>query len=131
VHAYELQKRSSMVMKSKASGKGDTSRGEGFIKSLISGSLFSERIILGNLPLLLMLTFLGALYIANRFHAEKIIRKTDVLHEEVKELRAEAMATTSELMYISKQSQVTRLVNERGLELKELKEPPYKLVIKK
>jgi hypothetical protein len=120
-----------MVMKQKASSRGPNPRGEGFVKSLISGSLFSERIILGNLPLLLMLTFLGALYIANRFHAEKIIRKTDVLHEEVKELRAEAIATSSELMYISKQSQVTRLVNERGLELKELKEPPYKIVIKK
>lgn len=107
------------------------SRGEGFIKSLISGSLFSEKIILGNLPYLFMLTILGALYIASRFHAEKIIRKTDLLQEEVKELRAEAMATTSELMYLSKQSQVNRLINQRGLELEELKEPPYKIVIKK
>lgn len=131
MHAYELQKRSSMVKKQRTDSKAESSGREGFIKSLISGSLFSEKIILGNLPLLLMLTFLGALYIANRFHAEKIIRRTDVLHEEVKELRSEAMATSSELMYISKQSQVTRLVNERGLELKELKEPPYKIVIKK
>ncbi|HDZ40961.1 MAG TPA: hypothetical protein ENH59_04705 [Bacteroidetes bacterium] len=105
-------------------------KGEGFIKSLISGSLFSEKIILGNLPFLFMLTVLGAFYIANRFHAEKIIRKTDVLLEEVKELRAEAMATASELMYISKQSQVTNQVNQRGLKLKELKEPPYKIVVK-
>ncbi|MBN1388303.1 MAG: hypothetical protein JW965_07645 [Bacteroidales bacterium] len=104
---------------------------EGFVKSLFSGSLFSEKIILGNLPYLLFLTALGALYIANRFHAEKIIRKTDLLQEEVKELRAEAMATTSELMYLSKQSQVKKLVNQRGLELEELNEPPYKIVIKK
>ncbi len=120
-----------MAKKEKTAAKGENHRTEGFIKSLISGSLFSERIILGNLPFLLMLTVMGALYIANRFHAEKIIRRTDVLQEEVKELRAEAMATTSELMYISKQSQVTRLVNQRGLELKELKEPPHKIVIKK
>jgi len=104
---------------------------EGFIKSLFSGSLFSEKIILGNLPYLLMLTILGAFYIANRFHAEKIIRKTDQIQEEVKELRAEAMAITSELMYISKQSQVTREIKRRRLELKELQEPPYKIVVKK
>lgn len=109
---------------------GPRPKGEGFIKSVISGSLFSERIILGNLPFIFMLTVLGAFYIANRFHAEKIIRKTDVLLEEVKELRAEAMATTSELMYISRQSQVTNMVNQQGLELKELKEPPYKIVVK-
>ena len=108
---------------------GTKPRSEGFIKSLVSGSLFSEKIILGNLPFLIMLTALGAIYIANRFHAEKIIRKTDVLLEEVKELRAEAMATTSELMYISNQSQVSRLIQERGLELKELKEPPYKIIV--
>ena len=120
-----------MVKNNKTVDKGENRRAEGFIKSLISGSLFSERIILGNLPFLLMLTVMGAFYIANRFHAEKIIRRTDLLQEEVKELRAEAMATTSELMYISKQSQVTKLVNQRGLELKELKEPPYKVVIKK
>ena len=110
--------------------KKDNKKSEGFVKSLISGSLFSEKIILGNLPFILLLATLGAIYIANRFHAEKVIRKTDILLEEVKELRAEAMATTSELMYISKQSQVTRLVNQRGLELKELKDPPYKLEVK-
>ncbi len=109
--------------------KNGSAKGEGFVKSLISGSLFSEKIILGNLPFILFLTVVGALYIANRFHAEKIIRQSDILKEEVRELRSEAIATTSELMYISRQSQVTRLVNQRGLQLKELKEPPYKLMI--
>jgi len=121
-----------MIMVAEKKNNGDSSqhKKEGFIKSLISGSLFSERIILGNLPFILLLTVLGAIYIANRFHAEKIIRETDQLQEEVKELRAEAIAITSELMYLSKQSQVTRLINQRGLELKELKKPPYKLVVK-
>ncbi|MEA1885627.1 MAG: FtsL-like putative cell division protein [Bacteroidota bacterium] len=119
-----------MAKNNKSTTDSNQHKGEGFIKSLFSGSLFSEKIILGNLPYLFFLTVLGAFYIANRFHAEKIIRKTDLLQEEVKELRAEAMATTSELMHISKQSQVTRLINQRGLELKELKEPPYKIVIK-
>lgn len=119
-----------MVAEKKNTGDSSQHKKEGFIKSLISGSLFSERIILGNLPFILLLTVLGAIYIANRFHAEKIIRETDQLQEEVKELRAEAIAITSELMYLSKQSQVTRLINQRGLELKELKKPPYKLVVK-
>lgn len=103
---------------------------EGFIKSIISGSLLGEKIILGNLGYLALLTFIGSVYIGNRFHAEKVIRTTDRLMEEVKELRAEAMATSAELMYLSNQSEVSRLVREKGLELKELKEPPYKLVVK-
>lgn len=119
-----------MDKEKKIAGNDNQPKGEGFIKSLFSGSLFSEKIILGNLPYILMLTVLGAFYIANRFHAEKIIRKTNHLQEDVKELRAEAMATASELMYISKQSQVKRLVTQRGLELKELKGPPYNIVVK-
>ena len=105
--------------------------GDGFFKMLISGSLFSEKLVLGNLGLLSLLTLFGALYIGNRFHAEKTIRRTDILQKEVKELRSEAMATSAELMYLSKQSEVLNLVNEKGLGLKELKEPPYKLVVKK
>jgi hypothetical protein len=105
--------------------------GDGFFKMLISGSLFSERLVLGNLGLLSLLTLFGALYIANRFHAEKIIRKSDILQKEVKELRSEAIATSAELMYISRQSEVLKLVNEKNLGLRELKEPPYKLVVKR
>ena len=119
-----------MIMDKDRNKSNSHAKGEGFVKSLISGSLFSEKIILGNLPYILLLTVLGAFYIANRFHAEKIIRRTDILQQEVKELRSEAMATSSELMYISKQSEVSRLVNQRGLGLKELKKPPYKLVVK-
>jgi hypothetical protein len=103
---------------------------EGFLKSIISGSLLGERIILGNLGFIALLTILGALYIASRFHAEKITRETDILHEQVRELRAEAMATSAELMYLSKQSEVIRLVRERGVGLSEIKEPPYKLIVR-
>jgi cell division protein FtsL len=103
---------------------------EGFLKSIISGSLLGERIILGNLGFIALLTILGAIYIASRFHAEKITRETDMLHEEVRELRAEAMATSAELMSLSKQSEVVRLVRERGLGLSEIKEPPYKLIVR-
>ena len=103
---------------------------EGFVKSLISGSLISERLILGNLGFILMLTLVGAIYIANRFHAEQTIRNIDRLQVELKELRSEAMSTTADLMYISKQTEVLRLVNLKGLGLNELKEPPYKLIVK-
>lgn len=103
---------------------------EGFIKSIISGSLLGEKIILGNLGYMALLTFIGSVYIGNRFHAEKVIRTTDQLIEEVTELKAEAMATSAELMYLSKQSEVLRLVREKELGLEELKEPPFKLVVK-
>jgi hypothetical protein len=34
-------------------------------------------------------------------------------------------------MYLSKQSEVFRMVREKGLDLEELKTPPYKLIVDK
>ena len=62
-----------------------------------------------------------AFYIGNRFHAEKITRESTRLQREVKDLRAEALSISADLMYISRQSEVYRLVKEKGLNLEELK----------
>ncbi len=64
------------------------------------------------------------IYIGNRYHAEKVVRKTVELQNEVRELRSEAITTSAELMFISKQSEVTKLVKRKNLELEELEKPP-------
>jgi hypothetical protein len=102
-----------------------------FIKELLSGSMISEKIILKNLGYVSLITLLAAIYIGNRFHAEKITRETTRLQREVKDLRAEALSTSADLMYVSRQSEVYRLVREEGLNLEELKTPPYKLLVSK
>lgn len=100
-----------------------------FIKELLSGSMVSEKIILKNLGFISLITFLTAVYIGNRFHAEKITRESTRLQREVKDLRAESLSTSADLMHISKQSEVFTLIKEKGLSLEELKTPPYKLLV--
>lgn len=102
-----------------------------FLKELLSGTMVSEKIILKNLGYISLVTFLLAFYIGNRFHAEKITRESAKLQKEVKDLRAEALSISADLMYISRQSEVYRLVKEKGLDLEELKTPPYKLLVNK
>ena len=102
-----------------------------FIKELLSGSMVSEKIILKNLGYISLITFLTAVYIGNRFHAEKITRESTRLQREVKDLRAESLTTSADLMNISKQSEVFTLIREKGLNLEELKTPPYKLLVDK
>jgi hypothetical protein len=102
-----------------------------FIRELLSGSMVSEKIILKNLGYISLVTLLAAIYIGNRFHAEKITRESTKLLREVKDLRAESLSTSADLMYISKQSEVFRLVREKGLNLEELKTPPFKLLVDK
>jgi cell division protein FtsL len=102
-----------------------------FIKELLSGSMITEKIILKNLWYIILITILAAIYIGNRFHAEKITRETARLQREVRELRAESLSTSANLMFVSRQSEVYRLVKEKGLNLEELKTPPYKLLVDK
>jgi hypothetical protein len=99
------------------------------IKELLSGSMVSEKIILKNLGYVSLITLLSAIYIGNRFHAEKITRESTRLSREVKDLRAESLSTSAALMDISKQSEVFSMVKEKGLNLEELKTPPYKLLV--
>lgn len=101
------------------------------MKELLSGSMVSEKLILQNLGYISLVTFLAAVYIANRFNAERITRETSKLQREVKDLRAEALSTSADLMFVSRQSQVYNLVREKGLNLEELKTPPYKLLVDK
>ncbi|MGA1976867.1 MAG: FtsL-like putative cell division protein [Bacteroidales bacterium] len=100
-----------------------------FMKEILSGSMVTEKIILKNLWYVLLVTFLAIIYIGNRFHAEKITRELTRMRHEVGDLRSESISTSASLMFISRQSEVYRLVSEKGLGLEELKIPPYKVLV--
>lgn len=102
-----------------------------FLKELLSGSMVSEKLILQNLGYISLITFLAAVYIANRFHAERITRESSRLQKEVRDLRSESLSTSADLMYVSRQSQVYSLIREKGMNLEELKTPPFKLIVDK
>ena len=116
-------------------GKGKTDKKDrtkpgSFLAELFSG-VITTKVIIKNLWYILLITFLAAIYIGNRFHAEKITREANRLQQEVRELRSESLSTSAELMFVSRQSEVYRMVREKGLNLEELKSPPYKLLVDK
>ena len=101
------------------------------LKGVLDGSLLAGSAIVKQLPFIVFLVFLAIIYIGNRYHAEKMIRKIVSAREEVKNLRAEQLTTASELMNHSKPSTVEDMVEQRGLGLKQSTKPPYKIVVKK
>lgn len=117
-----------MTVKEKDKTKKKATTGS-FIKELLSGSMVTEKIILKNIWFVLLVTFLAAVYIGNRFNAEKVTRETTRLQKEVKDLRAESLSTSADLMEISRQSEVYSLIKRRNINLEELKTPPYKLLV--
>lgn len=99
------------------------------LRDIIDGSVLTRENVVKQLPFILFLTFLGIIYIGNRYHAEKITRKTTNLEQEMRDLRSEYITTAAELMNKSKQSQIKGMSDKYGLELEESFEPPKKIVI--
>lgn len=109
--------------------KPKASEGAKGVKDVLSGNFLNRAHVVSSLPFIFFLAFLGICYIGNGYHAEKTIRKLYKTNNEIKELRSEYITTKSELMYISKQSQVARATEHIGL--KELIVPPKKIVVEK
>ncbi|MBA4303546.1 MAG: hypothetical protein C0424_04915 [Sphingobacteriaceae bacterium] len=80
-----------------------------------------------HLPFVLYCSVLTLLYIANAHMVEKRIRSINKLENELKDLRAEYISLKSDLMYLSKQSEVAKRVEVAGL--KELQSAPKKIYI--
>ena len=104
---------------------------KGSVWDVFDGSVLTRERVVKQLPFVLFITFLIILYIGNRYHSEKLIRRTMELQIELKELRARAISTASELEFISRQSEVAKLVENRGLGLNEAVEPPKKITVSK
>lgn len=117
------------IFRNKKANETEKPEGKNPLKNVIDGSILTRDSVIDQLPYVLFLTLIAVLYIGNRYHAEKIVRESIKIQAELKELRAESITTASKLMFISKQSEVAKLVNEHGLGLKEAVEPPKKLVV--
>ena len=100
-------------------------------RSLIDGNVLTQKFVIKQTPYLILLVIISILIIANRNHAEKLVIQTNNMQTEVKELRSQAITTSSELMMSSRQSRVEQLVVERDMKLLENKEPLKKLKISK
>ena len=97
-------------MAEKKANKANQDKQLSFIREILSGNIITEKIILKNLGYISFVTILTVFYIGNRFHAEKITRETARIMSEVKDLRAESIATSAALMDASRQSEVIKQI---------------------
>ena len=94
--------------------------------SLFSGSFLTKENTIRHLPFLVFLTVIGLGYIANGYYAEKTVRDINRVTNELKELKSQYVITKSDLMFISKQSEVAKSV--AGFGIKESVSPPKKII---
>jgi hypothetical protein len=98
------------------------------LRDLIDGNVLTRKAVLKQSRFILLLVLIAFLSIANRNHAEKTVIHLNRLQSDVKELRSRSISTSSELVRISRQSEVMRLVTRYELGLEENLEPPKKLI---
>ena len=97
-------------------------------RDLLDGNVLTRKAVLKQSRFILLVVLIAFLSIANRNHAEKTVIHLNRLQSDVKELRARSISTSSELVRISRQSEVKQLVNRYELGLEENLEPPKKLI---
>jgi len=98
------------------------------LRDLVDGNILTRKAVVKQSRFILLMVLMAFLLIANRNHAEKTVIRLNRLQSDVKEMRARSISTSSELVRISRQSEVKQLVNRYELGLKENLEPPKKLI---
>ncbi|MCC6251251.1 MAG: hypothetical protein IT238_02175 [Bacteroidia bacterium] len=94
---------------------------------VINGNFLTNSYSIRQIPFILFLAGVAIFYIANSYYAEKKIRQINRVTNELKELRSEYITSKSELMYVSRQSQIAKSAQNMGLQIKESLTPPNKL----
>ena len=101
------------------------------VKDIIDGSLLTKKVVIEQLPYIIFLIVIAFVYIANQYHAENLAMESAKVQREIKELRAEAISIASEYMYLTKRTEIEKLVKARGLDLETCDKPPVVLHVVK
>ena len=94
------------------------------LRDIANGQILNNEYLKKNRKYLLFLVFLAFVYINNHYGVDALLKEHLVLNKEVQELKYEAITTSSQLMQMSKQSEVVSRVQAAGLDLDVLTTPP-------
>ena len=98
-----------------------------YVKYMNVFGIFTKDMAMRIMPYIIFLTGVALVYIANSYYAERTIRDIDKVTKELKTLRTEYITGKSELMFVSKQSEVAKAVAWQGI--KESVEAPGKIIV--
>ncbi len=104
--------------------KGHVNMGER-IKAMFSTNDLSKEFLFNNWRGLLMIAIVAILAISLRYSCEKKLAMIERLNRELLDKRFEALTRSSELIGISRPSQVKKLINNKGIAIEESDKPAY------
>ena len=100
------------------------------LKELMQRTISSVASLRKNWTYWIFVVFICIAYISHNYRVEELLKEQYTLSRELKNLKYEAITTSSELMKKSRQSEVVRKINENNLGLEVLTTPPKTIVVK-
>lgn len=88
-------------------------------RDILNGNIFTKRFFIKQIGLLIMIVVLFIFYIGNRYEYESELTYQNKLKKEVQDKKYESLSISAELMQVSRQSNVEKMLKERGSELHE------------
>ena len=99
------------------------------LRGLLDGTILTRENAVRLIPFVLFLAGICIEYIANSYYDEKTLRSSNNTRKEIKELENEYLSSKSELMMVSKQSEIAEMLDSTGI--KESVTPPKKIFVNK
>lgn len=91
---------------------------------VINGNILSKKFFQKQYGLLIMIAILAFMYVDNRYYCETQLAKTIELKKKIEDVKYESLTISSQLMRISRQSNIIRMLQEKGIQLEESNTPP-------
>lgn len=94
------------------------------LRDVINGNILTKNFFRKQYALLALIALLAFMYVDNRYYCETQLAKVIELKKSIKDVKYESLTISAKLMEISRQSNIMRMVNERGLNLEVTETPP-------
>jgi len=94
------------------------------VRDILNGNFLTKKFFRRQYLLIILLVVLSIVYIDNRYSSEKQIAYAASLKKNIQDAKYESLTISAELMEISRQSNIFRLMQSKGMKLKPGNTPP-------
>lgn len=94
------------------------------LRDVLNGNILTKKFFQKQYGLLIMIAVLTFFYVDNRYYCETQLAKEIEMEKKIQDAKYESLTISAELMQISRQSNVFKMVNDSGLNLIETISPP-------
>lgn len=94
------------------------------IKDILNGNILNKQFFRRQYKLMLLIVVISIMYIDNRYASEKQLLYSIEINKKIQDAKYESLTISAELMEITRQSSIMKMLAEKGIQLKQGKTPP-------